>query len=121
MEVYVMLQLRQINGVIQLLDVYKSPEGYVLVIDQPSAFLTDLNDYAKKFCARQGRMEEAQALRVIKQLIPILKDIHLAGVYHQDIKCKNILIDRLTQQIYVIDFGAAMLVTSKPFRYYHGE
>ena len=42
------------------------------------------------------------------------------GIVHGDIKDENILINPVTLEIKIIDFGEGMIVEERPFREFHG-
>ncbi len=47
-------------------------------------------------------------------LVDFVQKIHEAGIYHRDLHEGNIMIDKETGEIYVIDFGAASEFYGEP-------
>ena len=51
--------------------------------------------------------ENLRIKKYVKELIEIIKYLHINGTYHMDIKSENILVTHATKQIKLIDFGHA--------------
>jgi tRNA A-37 threonylcarbamoyl transferase component Bud32 len=45
--------------------------------------------------------------KVTANLAEILGTLHKEGIYHKDLSLRNVLIDPVTSEVWVIDFGAA--------------
>lgn len=56
---------------------------------------------------RQGPIDPARAIRIIRQIASALDAAHLAGLVHRDVKPQNILITGAEDFAYLIDFGIA--------------
>lgn len=50
-----------------------------------------------------------------KQIVSALSDVHKANVVHNDIKAQNIIFNKDTNQIRLIDFGSATLLLNRNF------
>ncbi len=61
--------------------------------------------------AEQGAFSEAAILHLLNDLLPVLKFVHDRQVIHRDIKPAN-LIRREDDRLFLVDFGAAKLMTS---------
>lgn len=58
--------------------------------------------------AREGRLEVADAVPVLKQCLAGLGTAHQAGLVHRDVKPANILIEQESRRAMVADFGLVM-------------
>jgi serine/threonine-protein kinase len=58
----------------------------------------------------KGTFSEAEALEVLREILPVLKFVHENGSIHRDIKPSNIMRDR-KGRLYLLDFGAVKQVT----------
>ncbi len=56
-----------------------------------------------------GRMDEASARAVLWQLLDAVEHCHQRRVCHRDIKLENLLLDRPTRRIKLIDFGLSVV------------
>lgn len=56
--------------------------------------------------ARRGRFSEADVVDVLRQILPVLQFVHDNGAIHRDIKPDNIVRDRASGKLFLIDFGA---------------
>ena len=54
---------------------------------------------------RSGRLQLEEALRIADQCLNGLEAAHCQGLIHRDIKPGNILLDRHTDGVVVVDFG----------------
>lgn len=57
-------------------------------------------------------INEEEARDIIKQILIALNYIHTEGFMHRDIESENILINKTTKLIKIIDFGYVRQVTS---------
>ncbi len=73
----------------------------------------DLSQELKQRQERGEKFSEQEVLDVFKQILEILKLIHLQGVIHRDIKPSNIMRRRQDGKLYLIDFGAVKQVVKK--------
>jgi protein kinase-like protein len=65
--------------------------------------------------AREGRLEPAQAIRLIAQVGNGLDAIHAAGLVHRDVKPANVLLsgEEGAEHAYITDFGVARNVATE--------
>jgi serine/threonine protein kinase len=66
----------------------------------------DGSTLAQEFEALIEPWSEAQVLDLLHQLLPVLSFIHSQYVIHRDLKPGNIIRDRHTGKLFLIDFGA---------------
>lgn len=55
---------------------------------------------------RQQSFSEEESLRVLEQLLQMVQYLHAKGIYHQDLRIPNILIN--DGELYLIDFGLSV-------------
>jgi len=101
LEIVLLTEASKIKGVAPLHDWFVDPVKFIMVIEKKAANV-DLFDYI----GEEGYLSETTAFRVMEQLVGILSDLSAMAILHADIKDENILIDRNTQKIQLIDFGA---------------
>jgi serine/threonine-protein kinase len=63
--------------------------------------------------AREGRLETAHLLPLVRQIATALDYAHSAGVVHRDIKAENVLLDR-QERAMLTDFGIARVTEAQP-------
>jgi len=100
LEVALMEEVRDVPGVIRMLDYFDMGDSYYIVMERFEG--CDLFDYISE----QGPLAENVARQVLRQLLVTLTGCHKRGVVHRDIKDENILINPNTGQIKLIDFGS---------------
>ena len=101
LEVTLMEQVKNVPGVIKILDWFEMPESFLIVMEHCQG--QDLFD----FISEHGVLKEPQARIIFKQLLEIVMMCHKNGVLHRDIKGENILIDTTNKnKVKLIDFGA---------------
>lgn len=64
--------------------------------------------------ARENRLTAEQAMPIVKQVLSALEAAHRQGLIHRDVKPGNILLDRVTGQALVADFGLVKALGSGP-------
>merc|ERR1711923_462677 len=101
LEVALMEQVQNVEGVIRILDFFEMPESFFIVMEKFTC--QDLFD----FISEKGALTEDKARNIMKQLLETILMCHNNGVLHRDIKDENILIDVKTEKIKLIDFGSA--------------
>merc|ERR1712227_1094536 len=100
LEVALMDQVKNVPGVIKILDWFEMPESFFIVMERCEG--QDLFD----FISEHGALKETQARILFKQLLETVLMCHNNGVLHRDIKDENILIDAANNKIKLIDFGS---------------
>lgn len=83
----------------RLLDYFEDREQFYLI--QEFVKGNNLQQEVKK----NGVLNEAQARQVLKEVLIILRDIHVQKVIHRDIKPANIIRREIDDKLVLIDFG----------------
>ncbi|XP_063054290.1 serine/threonine-protein kinase pim-1-like [Engraulis encrasicolus] len=99
-------QPEQCPNIVQLLDWFDFENLYVLVLERPSP-CADLYEFMEVF---GGPFEEMDAKSIIQQLVHALIRCRDKGVFHRDLKTKNVLINIADYSIKLIDFGCGDLM-----------
>lgn len=61
---------------------------------------------------RDGRFQEALALRIFRQIAEAVNHLHTIGIAHRDISLENVLIDA-QGQVKICDFGLCTATTAR--------
>jgi len=67
---------------------------------------------------QHGAIAEADVLEIMQSLLPVLTFIHDKGSIHRDIKPSNIMVRKLDQTYFLLDFGAVKQVAGAVIRYF---
>lgn len=92
-EPYILSQLNH-DHIIKMIEVIESPKRFVLVME---LIPENLCDFVRT--QRRGKIEEALARILFRQVILAVKYIHGKGIIHRDIKLENLLIDPTKNKI----------------------
>lgn len=106
-EIVIMNQVKDVHGVIRIVDYFILPFTYIIVMDKFSS--TDLYDYIRD----HGILLEDVTKDIFRQVVHALLCCGTRGVFHGDIKDENILINVDTKQIKLIDFGCGKFASSE--------
>ena len=115
LEVALMEQVKEIPGVIKILDWFEMPESFFIVMERCQG--KDLFD----FISEHGALKEVQARLLFKQLLDTVLMCHNNGVLHCDIKDENILIDSTNNKIKLIDFGSGTYLYDGVYNDFQGS
>ncbi|CAH8435702.1 unnamed protein product [Heterobilharzia americana] len=85
-------------------------------MDRVSNTTCDMFDYI----GERGTLSESETAYFFHQLIGILLSCHKVGVLHRDIKDENILINRTTNELILIDFGSGAFLESRFYTDFDG-
>lgn len=114
-EIALMLRVYGHEGVIKLVDWYECLDSFILIMERPENSI-DLFDYIRE----KGKMNETEAKIIFQQVLRAAQHIHSCGVVHRDIKDENIVLNRETGAVKIIDFGCGTLLKSAPYRDFSG-
>lgn len=103
--------------VVELLQWFEIPDYIVLILERPSPSM-ELPDFCK---LQGGKLPEPLARDIMLQLVQAARHCCDHGVFHNDIKTGNILINTETLQIKLIDFGCGDLLNDTPYMYCPGK
>ncbi|MGK3959506.1 AAA family ATPase [Sorangium sp. So ce118] len=103
----VLRQLAAVPGVARVHAFEQRNGTAVLVLENPGGSSLD------QVLARQGRLPVAAGLRLGRRLARVLEGVHAAGVMHKDIKPQNLLVDETCEQVTLLDFGIASLLSQE--------
>ncbi|VDL91996.1 unnamed protein product [Schistocephalus solidus] len=115
-EVVLLQMCQHVHGVVRMVDVFNLGDTWVIVMNGISNSVCDMFDY---ICER-GTLSEPEAAFFLYQLIGILFQCHKAGVLHRDIKDENLLIDRNTNELTLIDFGSGAFLHNELYTDFDG-
>ncbi|VDM37629.1 unnamed protein product [Toxocara canis] len=102
MEICMLARCASIRGVIKLLEWFSMPEGFLIVMERPYPCV-DLFDFIKT----QGSIDEDLARFLFRQVAETIVECARQKVLHRDIKDENVVIDLVSGETRLIDFGAA--------------
>ncbi|XP_059391912.1 serine/threonine-protein kinase pim-1-like [Carassius carassius] len=106
----------RVPEIIRLLDWTDHPDHFVMVLECPSPC-----ENLVKFIRRHGgRLKEETTRQIMWQTAHAANMCHLRGVLHRDVKLDNLLINRETSVVKLIDFGCGDILRRTPYRSYSG-
>lgn len=97
-----LLDLQDVRGVIKLLDFYERADSFIYVMEKPENCM-DLYDYIDE----KKTIDMEVARNFFEQIVDVVAACHDRGIVHRDIKDENLLVDLTSQELTLIDFGAA--------------
>ncbi|KTF92995.1 hypothetical protein cypCar_00018315, partial [Cyprinus carpio] len=101
--------------IIRLLDWQDHPDHFVMVLECPS-----LCENLVEFMRRHGgSLDEETVRQIMWQAAPAANMCCLRGVLHRDIKLENLLINRETSEVELIDFGCGDILRRSPYKSYN--
>lgn len=103
-------------NVIKLLDYFEHAQAYVLVLERPQ-YHKDLFDYITE----KRRLDESEARSIFREVVEAVMYCESKGIFHRDIKDENILLDSLTGQVKLLDFGSGTLLENTLYTDYEGK
>ncbi|CAI4230731.1 unnamed protein product [Auanema sp. JU1783] len=115
MEICMLAKCSKIRGVIRLLDWYSIPEGYLIVMERPYPCV-DMFDFIKG----QQRLDEEMARFLFRQIVQTILECSQKKVLHRDLKDENIVIDLVSGETKLIDFGASTILKKSHYTDFQG-
>lgn len=109
-ELTVLKACQHIDGVVKLLDSFVDGSNLILIMPRIE-HCVDLFEFL-----RHNRLMEDRAKRMFSRLVKTVSQIFEEGFIHRDIKLENIILNLDTDELTLIDFGAATQVSDEPFR-----
>lgn len=103
-------------NVIKLLDYFEHAQAFVMVLERPQ-YHKDLFDYITE----KRRLEESEAKSIFRQVVEAVMYCESKGIFHRDIKDENILLDSMTGQVKLLDFGSGTVLENTLYTDYEGE
>ncbi len=101
-----LLSSLDVEGIIKVLALEKFGNGLALVIE-------DFGGTALKELLAEGPMDLEEFLNMAVRITSILGKLHARDVIHKDINPKNVLVNRATGGVKIIDFGLASQVSGQ--------
>uniref|UniRef100_A0A0K0DLG6 Serine/threonine-protein kinase 1 n=1 Tax=Angiostrongylus cantonensis TaxID=6313 RepID=A0A0K0DLG6_ANGCA len=115
LEIVLLMRCRGIPGVIQTIDWFERPDGYMIVMERPSP-CTDLFDYISE----RGALTEDMARDYFRQVVDTVLACYHVSVVHRDIKDENLVVDMKNGVIKLIDFGSGAFHKDGPYTDFEG-
>ena len=106
--------LVDVPGVIKILNHMETKKSYHIIMECFGCM--DLYD----FISEKGTLAEDLARGIFRQLLETVIECHKRGVFHSDIKDENILIDKDSGRIRLIDFGSGKFLHDGIFFEFEG-
>lgn len=95
-------------GIVRATDLFEEDGHFYFVMDYVDG--EDLDGRIRK----AGKLEEAEALRILRSLLEALQFAHNKNVVHRDMKPSNVLITKDNRAL-ITDFGIAILLGGKRY------
>uniref|UniRef100_A0A673IGA8 non-specific serine/threonine protein kinase n=1 Tax=Sinocyclocheilus rhinocerous TaxID=307959 RepID=A0A673IGA8_9TELE len=102
--------------IIRLLDWQDHPDHFVMVLECPSP-CENLIEIMRR-CG--GSLDEETVRQIMWQAAHAANMCCLCRVLHRDVKLENLLINRETSEVKLIDFGCGDILRRSPYKSYHG-
>ncbi|KAF4094817.1 hypothetical protein G5714_023895 [Onychostoma macrolepis] len=102
--------------IIRLLDWTDHPDHFVMVLECPSP-CENLIEFLRR---HGGSLDEETTQKIMWQAAHATNTCHLRGVLHRDVKLENLLINRETSEVKLIDFGCGDILRRSPYKSYRG-
>lgn len=115
MEIHMLKRVNKVDGTIKLYDWFKIEHGYVLVMERSIKSIS-LYSYMKTHV-----LNEKEIINIFKRLAQITYDCWVkCGIIHCDLKEANILINKETMAITILDLDFAVECSKRLRRTYAG-
>ncbi|KAI4890684.1 hypothetical protein NFI96_033749 [Prochilodus magdalenae] len=104
------------SNILQLYEWFDEPTRYIMILERPDQ-CQDLFDFRED---RGGSLPESLARKVMLQLVNALRHCKSRGIVHRDVKPENLLIQKNTHNIKLIDFGCGTLLNTSAYKKFAG-
>ena len=99
------------SRIANILDGFDVGEEFILILET----LDDCGTLCGHLRMNKTPFKEPQCNLIFRQLVQAVDQCHNSGIYHRDIKPGNILLDKNTNQVKLIDFDSSILACYSPF------
>nr|XP_021332684.1 serine/threonine-protein kinase pim-1-like isoform X1 [Danio rerio] len=102
--------------IIQMLEWQERSDSYIMILERPSP-CEDLFDFLER---HRGTLSEDVARHIMRQVVQAAHMCCQRGVLHRDIKLENLLINKETLEVKLIDFGCGDLLKTSAYTTFCG-
>ncbi|XP_021329732.3 serine/threonine-protein kinase pim-1-like [Danio rerio] len=102
--------------IIQMLEWQERPDSYIMILERPSP-CEDLFDFLERHL---GTLSENMTRHIMWQVVQAAHMCCQRGVLHRDIKLENLLINKETLEVKLIDFGCGDLLKTSAYTTFCG-
>ena len=99
------------SRIANILDGFDVGEEFIFILET----LDDCGTLCGHLRMNKTPFKEPQCNLIFRQLVQAVDQCHNSGIYHRDIKPGNILLDKNTNQVKLIDFDSSILACYSPF------
>ncbi|TAG38632.1 MAG: serine/threonine protein kinase [Cytophagia bacterium] len=100
-EARTLYKLDKVKGIVKIIDIFDENNTSYFVMDYIEGYSL------KELVSKKTKLSIEEAINYAEQLLNTLQQVHQYNILHRDIKPDNILIDKNTDTICLIDFGIA--------------
>ncbi|XP_036446367.1 serine/threonine-protein kinase pim-3-like [Colossoma macropomum] len=104
------------KNIIQLIEWFDEPDHYILVLERPDPCM-DLESFTDEF---EGSIDEDRACAIMLQVLEAVCQCCKRCVFHRDIKAENLLINKDTSDVKLIDFGCGDWIRKTGYKEFAG-
>lgn len=104
MEVMVLIESEGVQGVNVMVEYFERLDSIIIILQKPN----NCQDLFDQITSKE-RLDEGKARSIMADTISILIHLKQRGIYHNDVKDENLVVDLDTSQITLIDFGSAVI------------
>lgn len=105
------------ENIVELLEWFEVDSSFILVLEKPLPCM-DLYQFHK---LQRGRLPEPVVQKIMRQVVRAACHCCDRGVFHRDIKPENVLINLLTLETKLIDFGCGDVLKDEGYNSFSGN